>query len=235
MRPGILRAATALSLTLALAPLAAGAQQQTATASNANVNAQAAFTFGNGTLTITLTNMLATTAVGNSAQAISDLMFTLTNAAGTVGTTTASGQLGNVSTSGVVTYVAGSPTRWLGAGGQGEFTVNGANVTLEAIGGGQPTQMILPNIANGGTYTGANQGVSNFSPYVIGPATFTLALSGVTANTRVSAAQFSFGTGPDSFVQGTLSNTATVPEPATIALVGIGLFGVGVMRRRRVA
>jgi hypothetical protein len=219
-------------LTLALAPLPVMAQQQTFIASNGTVNARADLTFGAGSLTITLTNLLAPGAVGNSAQAISDLILTLNGSVGTLGATNASGQLGNVSTTGGVTYTTGSPTRWLGAGGQGTFSATGNTITLEALGGGQPTQMILPFVANGGSYTGANQGVANFDPYVIGPATFTIALSGVSANTRATSAMFSFGTGPETNIQGTLSTTAT-PEPATIALVGIGLVGVGALRRRR--
>ena len=114
MRPGRIPAAAALSLTLAFAPLPAWAQQQTATASNGTVSAQADFTFGNGTLTVTLTNLLAPSAVGSSAQAISDLIFTLSNPVGTLGATSATGQQGNVSTTGVVTYTAGSPSRFIG-------------------------------------------------------------------------------------------------------------------------
>jgi len=228
---------TALALTLALAPLPATAQQiftATGTSGGNPVSAQAAFTFNQGSLTVTLTNMLATNGVISSAQAISDLIFTLNNPVGTLGATSATGQQGSVSSTGVVTYVAGSPSRFIGTGG-GTFSATGSTVTLNALGGGQPSQLILPFLANGGTYTSANNGVMNFSPYTIGPATFTIALSGVTANTRATSAMFSFGTAPETEIQGTLSSTATVPEPATIALVGIGLFGLGVMRRRRAA
>jgi len=95
---------------------------------------------------------------------------------------------------------------------------------LEAIGGGQPSQMIAPSIADAGQYTNANNGLQNFNSYVIGPATFTLELSGVTPNTTVTGAQFSFGTGPDHFVTG-------VPEPSTLVLAVIGGLGVVGMAR----
>ena len=63
----------------------------------------------------------------------------------------------------------------------------GNTITLETIGGGQPDQMILPA---GTTYPAANASITNgmFSPYVYGPATFTLALSGVTAATTITGA-----------------------------------------------
>src|SRR5438045_2614364 len=107
------------------------------TGSDGPLSASAAFTTSAGHLDVTLTNLLGANVILSSGQALSDIAFTLSNLAGTVGATTASGQLGNFSdTGGVVTYTAGSPTRWLGAGGQGEFSVVGNTVTLEAIGGG---------------------------------------------------------------------------------------------------
>jgi len=215
------------ALALALAPGPANADFFTAsgTGSDGALSATATVTTGNGTVTVTLENTLAANVIRSAGQALSDFSFTLSNAPGTLGTTSATGQLGDVSSTGVVTYVAGDPTRWLGAGGQGGFSIVGNTVTLETIGGGQPTQMIAPFIANGGTFTNVNQGFQNFNPYVIGPATFTLALSGVTAGTTVTGAVFSFGTGPDTFIP--------VPEPTSWAMMAIGLVSVGVVRRLR--
>jgi hypothetical protein len=78
--------------------------------------------------------------------------------------------------------------------------------------------MILPT---GTTYPNANASITNgmFSPYVDGPATFTLALSGVTAATTINSATFSFGTGPDTFIPGV---PVAVPGP----MVGAGLPGL---------
>jgi hypothetical protein len=168
---------------------------------------------------------------------VSDITFTLSNNAGTLGTQTAAGQFGDISgnpTPGVVTYVSSddqtgdtTPIRWFANGG-----VSGAMVTLEAIGGGQPSQMIAPNIANGGQYTNANNGLRNFNSYVIGPATFTIALSGVTADTTVTAVTFSFGTSPDYFVD----STTAVPEPASMTLGAFGLVSLAfVVAARRLS
>jgi hypothetical protein len=165
--------------------------------------------------------LLTPAQVRSAGDALSDLSFTLSNAPGTQGTLTASGQLANIGAGGTVTNVSGTPVRWIGQGppppgGSGTFTVSGNTILMEAIGGGQPSQMILPS---GGSFTNANASITGgqFNPFVVGPASFTLAFSGVTAATTVTAATFSFGTGPDTFIPG-------VPVPGPI--VGAGLPGL---------
>jgi hypothetical protein len=229
-------------LSWVLGPGSAGAGTITytgnGTGADGDLAAKAIFTTGDGVITVVLSNELAADVVRSSGQAVSDITFTLSNDAGTLGTQTAAGQFGNVSgnpTPGVVTYVATddqtgdtTPIRWFSGTNAG---VSGATVTLETIGGGQPSQMIAPFIADGGRYTNANAGEVNFDSYVIGPATFTLALSGVTANTTVTGVTFSFGTGPNTFVPG--SSTA-VPEPSSLILAGIGGFClISIVRRRQ--
>jgi len=230
-------------LALALVPTLSRAATMTVTGSgtgtDGNVSAKAVFTTTDaGTLTIQLTNTLGADVFRSPGQALSDLQFTLSNAPGTLGSTSASGQLANIDKdTGKVTYVAGSPTRWLGSGGQGTFTINGSTILMSALGGGQPDHMLTPDIANGGTYTNVNKGVSNFNPSTIGTATFTLNLSGVTGTTTVSDVVFSFGTGPETFVSGGPSGGPPVPEPSTLVLTlcGLGSFGLARLRSRRQA
>ena len=208
------------------------------TGTDGALSASAAFVTSAGQLQVTLTNTLAASVILSAGQALSDISFTLSNAPGTLGTMTASGQEGNVSGTGVVTYTSGTPVRFLGQGpappnGSGTFSITGNTVLLEAIGGGQPSQMIIPLLANGGTYSNVNNGFQNFDPYTVGSATFLINLSGVTANTTISNVTFSFGTGPDTFLHGTPSTTPPVPEPSSLLMLGTGIVGAARMLRRK--
>ena len=188
------------------------------TDSDGALAASAAFTTSSGLLSVTITDTLAASQIRSAGQTVSDLSFTLSNAPGTLGATSAMGQLANIGAGGTVTDVAGTPLRWLGQGppppnGSGTFTISGNTILMEALGGGQPSQLLLPSATS---FPNANASITGgqFNPFVIGPETFTLTLSGVTAATTITSATFSFGTGPETFI--------TVPGP----IVGAGLPGL---------
>ena len=98
---------------LAVQPAAAATIHfwQTGTGSDGALAASAHFTTSGGLLSVTITNTLAASQIRSAGQAVSDLIFTLSNAPGTLGATSASGQLANIGgTTAAVTNVSGTPT-----------------------------------------------------------------------------------------------------------------------------
>jgi hypothetical protein len=229
---------------VALAALAASvpavrADTWTASGSGSDgaLDASAVFTVSAGEIQVTITNLLSAATIISIGQAVSDLSFTLSNAPGTDTSNTAVGQLADVANvkkgpQGVVTDVSGAPDRWISSK-TGGFKINGDTVLLEAIGHGSPTELILPS---GSSYPDSNASIDGHSPNVDGPATFTLDLTGVTTSTTISDVKFSFGTGPDTDINGTKSGTSTVPEPSAVLMLGfdcLGLAGLTFAFRRR--
>lgn len=197
--------------------------------SDGSLAAEATFTISNGEIEVTITNTLNPATIISIGQAVSDLSFKVSNSPGKDTGNTATGQQVNVSKKGgSVTDVPGTPGRWVSSS-KGGFSISGDTINLEAIGHGQPTELILPSDGGGG-YPDSNSSIDVHSPNTDGPATFTLDLSGVTSSTTISDVQFSFGTGPDKYLPGTVT-----PEPASMLLFGTGLLSIGFLMRKRLA
>ena len=222
----------------ALVCFTAGAQAQTSitftaggTGGDGALDAQADFTISNGQIKVTITNLLNPSTIISIGQSVSDLKFTISNAPGTKGSSTAIGQLADVAKGGKVVDVSGTPGRWISST-TGGFAITGDTILLEAIGHGSPTELILPSDGGGG-YPDANSSIVVHSADTDGPATFILDLAGVTNSTRISNATFSFGTSPDTFLAGT--PVSVTPEPSTMLLLGTGLLCIGFLVRKRLS
>jgi hypothetical protein len=222
----------------ALICFTAGARAQTnitftasGTGGDGALDAQADFTINNGQIKVTIINLLNPSTIKSIGQSVSDLKFTISNAPGTKGNSTAAGQLADVAAGGKVTDVSGTPSRWISST-HGGFAITGDTILLEAIGHGSPTELILPSDGGGG-YPDANASIVVHSADTDGPATFTLALAGVTDSTTISNATFSFGTSPDTFLAGT--PVSVTSEPSTMLLFGTGFLGVGFLVRKRLS
>ena len=93
----------------------------TGSGSDGPLSASADFTTSAGFLSVTITNTLAPSQIRSAGQAVSDLSFTLSNAPGTLGNTSATGQLANFTCDNqagctTITNVSGTPTRLLDFG-----------------------------------------------------------------------------------------------------------------------
>lgn len=195
------------------------------------VSAQAIFTTGANTLNITLNNLVVNPKT--VAQNISDLYFTLDGGSTSgISINSSGGNLVQVNSDGTTTSKgAASSTGWDFSydASSGGFHLNGLGATYS------PAYTILGAPGSGGTYNNANDsitehknGSSPHNPFLDQSAVFSLSIPGLTADTTVTSATFSFGTGSDNDVPGT-----PVPDGGTtLLLLGAALTGLGVIKRR---
>ncbi len=208
------------------------------TVTDGAVSAQAMFTTGTGMLTITLSDLLANPT--SAGQLVSDLQFTLSpSVTGTTSLTSSSAQEVTIASGGTATLGSTTTTGWgFGTFGSGFIVcvICPNNVTASAT----PSQEIIGAPGSGGTYSNANGSITGngpHNPFLNGSATFTISNSSITSSTTVTGAVFSFGTQfgttAATNVTGAAAGGATVPEPATLALSGLGLMLAGLLGRKR--
>ena len=189
---------------------------------NGPVDASATITTLANQIDVTLTDLQA--GIHSAGQEISGIIITLTVAPSSVSIGSSSGTLIDAPS---ITPVSGSPSAHWGVG------LSSFTVTLETAGpfahSGQPYDLII----GPGPWPSLNPSITNHQPEIQGTGTFDLTAFGVTSATTVSSLQFLFGTGPDGTLTGVVDSPTSIPEPASLALFGAGLFALGLIRKRR--
>jgi len=188
------------------------------------VSTEADITTGNGVITITLKDLLANP--NDVGQLLSDFKFTVGNGGSLTSSSETGATAGTITVNSNNTITPGSTlTTPAQVGWIYSFTSTVGTLDVLAAGGAGPSNLIIGPPAGGGTYANANGSIAGngpHNPFINQSATFTITAPGVTANTTITAATFSFGTTSGDNVAGVLQ-PATVPEPATL---GMGLFAV---------
>jgi hypothetical protein len=183
------------------------------------VDAQAIFVTSANTLTITLNDLLANPKT--VAQLLSDLSFTVDSSSCLTGTTltSSSGQEVKVAGDGVPTLGSTVAAGWVP-------TLGGTSGLLDVLKGpghAGPAHLIIGSPDGSGNYSNANSSIAGngpHNPFLNQSATFTITGAGITADTVVTSATFSFGTTSGNNVPGVV-----VPEPSSL-VVSVGSLGV---------
>lgn len=184
------------------------------------VSATVDFSLSGSTLTVTLTNLQANQK--DAGQLLTDVFFSLS--AGSAMLSTQTGDLIDLNSGGSVTNLGTGTLGW----GFGAATVNGnSGFELCVICQGGVTATATPHegIVGPGPYTNANSSIAGNGPHnplINQTATFTF--TGVTPGATISNVYFSFGTTP--------GDNVSAPEPASLLLLGVGLFGLAAVSRR---
>jgi hypothetical protein len=181
-------------------------------------------TSGAGTVTVTLSDTFATPS--SLANLLSDLAFSVT------GGTSVSATNYSAPNTNFITLSNGNATVSSGPGTSNPWTLSGGSTgyLFTGLNGGDQTRtLIIGPVSSTICQPAGNKcpdglGNANFNPYIDQTATFTLAIAGVTSDSRFSNVGFSYGTAGE---------ISTIPIPAAAWLFVSGLLGlIGIARRK---
>jgi hypothetical protein len=201
-----------------------------ATTGGGPVDASAAFITSAGSLSVTLTNLQPN--ITDVSQALSDLSFVFSNGSVPVPQFSSSGQLITVNSGGTFTTGSTVPTGWA------LIPLNAGGTSLEFDALGTPTSpaRLIIGPPGGPTYSNANGSIAGngpHNPFLNQLALFTIGNPGITADTTITAATFSFGTTEGAALVPGVPPTSPIPIPGALPLFATGLAGLALLGWRR--
>ncbi|HUS08190.1 MAG TPA: PEP-CTERM sorting domain-containing protein [Bryobacteraceae bacterium] len=198
-------------------------------------NVTATFTTGLNSLTVTVENLQ--TNPTSVIQALSDLAFTFSTGQTAGSLTSSSTTYVDIATNGTYAISGSGTTGWA----LETNTNGGLRLCVLCTGGLGPEHLLIGGPNSGtNTYSNANGSIAGngpHNPFDYRVATFTLAITGLTVNSTVNSATFSFGTTEGRNITGVPGGGGgaggEVPEPSTWVMLGSALAALAFKRTGR--